>query len=72
MISATTLDLVAGPSLGVPELTHAHTGGDHQMCMQHQYRLSKKDFKYTNPKGDVLEFLTALNRLDYNTTCTTR
>ena len=42
-----------------------HAGGDHQMCMQHQYRLSKKDLKHTNPKGDVLEFLTALKRLDY-------
>ena len=42
-----------------------HTGGDRQMCMQHQYRLSKKDLKHTNPMGGVLEFLAALNRLDH-------
>ena len=42
-----------------------HTGGDRQMCESHQYRLSKKGLKHTNPNGDVLEFLTALNRLDY-------
>ncbi len=42
-----------------------HTGGDHQMCESHQRRLSKKDLTYLNPKGDVLEFLTALHRLDY-------
>ena len=41
-----------------------HTGGDRQMCMQHRYHLSKKDIKHTNPKGDILEFLTALKRLD--------
>lgn len=42
-----------------------HTGGDHQMCMQHQRRLSKKDLEHRNLKGDSLKFLTALHRLDY-------
>ena len=42
-----------------------HTGGDRQFCEAHQRRLSKKDLKYLNPKGDALEFLTALHRLDY-------
>ena len=42
-----------------------HTGGDHQMCMQHQRRLSKKCMEHRNLKGDSLEFLTELHRLDY-------
>ena len=42
-----------------------HAGGDRQFCMQHQRRLSKKDLKHLNLKGDPLEFLTALRRLDY-------
>ena len=42
-----------------------HTGGDRQFCEAHQRRLSKKDLKYLNPKGDILKFLTALHRLDY-------
>ena len=42
-----------------------HVGLIHQFCMQHQRRLSKKDLKHLNPKGDALEFLTALHRLDY-------
>ena len=41
-----------------------HTGGDHQLCEQHQRRLSKKDLVHRNPKGDSLKFLTALHRLD--------
>ena len=42
-----------------------HIGLIHQFCMQHQRRLSKKDLKHLNLKGDALEFLTALHRLDY-------
>ena len=42
-----------------------HIGCDHQMCMQHQRRLSKKDLKHLNLKGDPLLFLTELQRLDY-------
>ena len=42
-----------------------HTGGDHQMCMQHQRRLSKKDIVHRSLKGDPLKFLTSLRRLDY-------
>ena len=42
-----------------------HTGGDHQMCMQHQRRLSKKDLIHRSLKGDPLKFVTALHRLDY-------
>ena len=42
-----------------------HTGGDHQFCMQHQRRLSKKDIEHLNLKGDPLIFLIALKRLDY-------
>ena len=40
-----------------------HIGSDRQMCMAHQLRLVKKDIKYGNPKGDVLEFLTRLKGL---------
>lgn len=42
-----------------------HVGRDHQMCMQHQRRLSKKDLTYRNLNGDPLLFLTELRRLDY-------
>ena len=42
-----------------------HTGSDHQMCMQHQRRLSKKDLIHKNLKGDPLSFVTALRHLDY-------
>lgn len=37
-----------------------HIGSDHQMCGQHEIRLPKKDLKYRNPQGDVLEFLNQL------------
>ena len=40
-----------------------HIGSDRQMCMAHQLRLVKKDIKYGNPEGDVLEFLTRLKGL---------
>ena len=33
--------------------------------MQHQRRLSKKDIMHLNLKGAPLEFLTALQHLDY-------
>ena len=38
----------------------AHMGSDHQLCGQHEIQLPKKDLKYRNPKGDVLEFLMQL------------
>ena len=41
-----------------------HTGDDHQLCAQHQRRLSKKDLLYCNPKEDPLKLLTALYHLD--------
>ena len=41
-----------------------HTGDDHQMCEQHQRRLSKKDLLHRDLKGDSLVFLTALYHLD--------
>ncbi len=42
-----------------------HTGGDHQLCMQHQRRLSKKDLLYRNLEAAVEKFLEDLRRLDY-------
>ena len=42
-----------------------HTGGDHQMCMQHQRRLSKKDLLHRNLEAAVKKFLEDLRRLDY-------
>ena len=41
------------------------TGGDHQLCMQHQRRLSKKDLLHRNLEAAVKKFLEGLRRLDY-------
>ena len=42
-----------------------HTGGDHQLCMQQQRRLSKRDLLYRNLEAAVEKFLEDLRRLDY-------
>ena len=42
-----------------------HVGSDHQFCIPHQRRLSKKDLKHRNLKGDPLTFLKELEHLDY-------
>ena len=39
-------------------------GNYHQMCMEHQRRLPKKDLVYHGPQGDVLEFPTKLYQLN--------
>ena len=39
------------------------TGNYHQMCLEHQRRLPKKELVYHGPQGDVSEFLNELYRL---------
>lgn len=40
-----------------------YIGSDHQMCMVHQIRISKRCLMYQNPQNDVPEFLNKMIHL---------